>query len=59
MSDAETTSDAGATALAPASTALASTALASTALASTGPAGDVDRFSYDVVVIGAGGSGLR
>ncbi len=39
MSDAETTSDAGAAALAAAS--------------------DIDRFTYDVVVVGAGGSGLR
>jgi succinate dehydrogenase / fumarate reductase flavoprotein subunit len=28
-------------------------------LASTGPASEIDRFSYDVVVVGAGGSGLR
>jgi succinate dehydrogenase / fumarate reductase flavoprotein subunit len=27
--------------------------------ASTGPASEIDRFSYDVVVVGAGGSGLR
>jgi succinate dehydrogenase / fumarate reductase, flavoprotein subunit len=27
--------------------------------AGSAPAGDVDRFSYDVVVVGAGGSGLR
>jgi succinate dehydrogenase / fumarate reductase flavoprotein subunit len=30
-----------------------------TAPASTGPASEIDRFSYDVVVVGAGGSGLR
>jgi succinate dehydrogenase / fumarate reductase, flavoprotein subunit len=44
MSYAETTSDTGPTAPAPASTASAS---------------EVDRLSYDVVVVGAGGSGLR
>ena len=45
MSDAETTSDAGS----------AATVAASDAVAT----GEIDRLSYDVVVVGAGGSGLR
>ncbi len=44
MSDAETTSDAGS---------------AVSAADEAVPAGEIDRFTYDVVVVGAGGSGLR
>jgi len=44
MSDAETTSDAGS---------------AASAASEAVSASDIDRFSYDVVVVGAGGSGLR
>jgi len=54
MSDAVSTSDAGSAAPA------ASEAVSAAPAASEAPSADqIDRFSYDVVVVGAGGSGLR
>ena len=56
MSDAVSTSDAGSAASAASEAVSASEAVPASEAVS---ASDIDRFSYDVVVVGAGGSGLR